>query len=80
MLWIMYRFSLLDKKYKATISLINKKDNKCFQYSVIVVLIHRKTGKNSETRTKIKSFKNIYNWEWMNYPSEGDNLKKFQET
>ena len=33
------RFSWLDKKQKkATINLINKRDNKCFQYAVTVVL------------------------------------------
>ena len=33
-------------KNKATINLINKKDNKCFQYAVAVVLNHEGIGKN----------------------------------
>ena len=36
------------KNQKATINLINKKDNKCFQYAVIVTLNHEEIGKNTE--------------------------------
>ena len=33
------------KSKKATINLINKKDNKCFQYAVTVALNHEETEK-----------------------------------
>ena len=33
------------KSKKAAINLINKKDNKCFQYAVIVALNHEETEK-----------------------------------
>ena len=42
------------KNKKATISPINKKDNKCFQYGVTVVLNCDKIGKNSEIIIKIE--------------------------
>ena len=42
---------------------MNKKDNKCFQYTVTVVLNHEETGKNPERITKFKPFINKYNWE-----------------
>ena len=46
------------KKKKATINPINKKDNKCFQYAVIVALNHEEIGKSPERIIKIKSFAN----------------------
>ena len=47
------------KNKKATINPINKKDNKCFQYAVtVVVLNHEGIGKHSERIIKIKSFIN----------------------
>ena len=46
------------KNKKATINPINKKDNKCFQYAVTVVLNHEGIGKHSERIIKIKSFIN----------------------
>ena len=60
---------------KATINPINKKDNKCFQYDVTVVLNHEEIGKHSERIIKIKSFINKYNWEGINFPSEKDDWK-----
>ena len=49
--WIIYRPSCLNKKRKAAINQINKKDNKCFQYTVTLTLDHaeikiRPTNKN----------------------------------
>ena len=35
------------KNKQATINLMNKKDNKCFQYTVTVALNHEKIEKNS---------------------------------
>ena len=53
---------------KATINLINKKDNKCFQDAVIVALSNEKFGGNLERITKINPFIDRYNWE--GYPSK----------
>ena len=47
---------------KATINPINKKDNKCFQYAVTVVLNHDKIAKNPGRIIKIKSLVNKYRW------------------
>ena len=74
--WIIYRFSQLDKNKKATINSINKKDNKCFQYTTTVELDHKETGKNSQRISKIKPFINKYNWEGINYPSEKDDWEE----
>ena len=42
------------KNKNATINSINKKDNKCFQYAVTVVLNHEQIKKNLQRMTKIK--------------------------
>ena len=60
------------KNKKATINPINKKDNKCFQYSVKVVLNHEETGKHSVGITETRAFINKCNWEGINFPSEKD--------
>ena len=46
------------KNKKAVINPINKKDNKCVQYAVTVMLNHEETRKHSERITKIKPFIN----------------------
>ena len=56
---------------------MNKRDNKCFQYSVTAVLNHEEIGKNPE-RIK-KPFINKYKWEGINFPSEKDDWKKFEK-
>ena len=48
-------------KNKKTINPINKKDKKCFQYSVIVGLNHEEIKKDLQRITKIKPFTNKYN-------------------
>ena len=67
------------KNKKATINLINKKDNKCFQYTVTVALNHREIKKHSQIITKIKPFINKYNWEGTNVLSEKDYWKNLQK-
>ena len=47
------------KKKKTAMNPINKKDNRRFQYAVIVALNHAEIGKYSERITKIKNF---YKW------------------
>ena len=44
------------KKLKAKINHFNKKDNKCFQYAILVALNHEEIGKHPEK--KIKPFVN----------------------
>ena len=51
------------KNKKATINPFNKKDNKCFQYAVTVMLNHEEIKKDLQRITKIKPFMNKYNWE-----------------
>ena len=42
-----------EKDKKAAINLINKTDNKCFQYTVTVALYHEEIRKYPERITKI---------------------------
>ena len=65
----------LIKSKKETINSINKKDNKCFQYTVTVTLNHKQIKKDLQRITKIKPFIDKYNWEGINYSSEKDNWK-----
>ena len=60
------------KKKKATINPINKKDNKCFQYAVTVVLDYEEIRKDPQRITKIKPFINKYRFEGIDFPSERD--------
>ena len=66
------------KSKKLTINPINKKDNKCFKYTVTVALNHEETRKDLQRITKIKPFIDEYNYEGINYPSEKDDWKKFE--
>ena len=67
------------KNRKPTISPINKKDTKCFQYAVTVALNHEEIKKGLQRITKIKAFINEYIWEGINFLSEKDNWKKIQK-
>ena len=66
------------KNKKATINPINKKYNKCFQYTVTVALNHKVIQKPSERITKTKPFISKYNWEGINFPSERDDWGKIK--
>ena len=59
------------KNKKATINAVND-DDKCFRYAATIALNHEKTGKNSQTISKIKPFINKYKWKGINYPSGKD--------
>ena len=48
---------------KKTINPINKKDNKCLQYTIAVELNHEEIEKHPERITKTKPFIKKYNWE-----------------
>ena len=50
-------------KKKKTINPINKKDNKCLQYTIAVALNHEEIEKHPERITKTKPFIKKYNWE-----------------
>ena len=50
------------KNKKATINLINKKDNKCFQYAVTVAPNLEEIKKDPQKINKIKPFRSKYNW------------------
>ena len=67
------------KKKKATITLINKKDSKYFQYTVTIALNHEEIKKDPQRITKIKPFINKYNWKEIDFPSEKDDWKKVEK-
>ena len=67
------------KNKKATISPINKNDNKCFQYAVTVAFNHEEIKKDPQKIIKIKPFTNKYKWERINCPTEKDDWKKFEK-
>ena len=48
---------------RATINSINKKDSKCYQYTVTVPLNNKEIKKDPQGMTKIKTFWDKYNWE-----------------
>ena len=57
---------------------INKKDNKCFQYAITVVLNYEEIKIDLQRITKIKPT-NRYNWEGINFPLEKMIGKKLRE-
>ena len=67
------------KNKKATINLINKKVNECFQYAVTVALNCKEIEKNAERITKVKTFINKYKWEGINFPSGKVDWKKIEK-
>ena len=67
------------KSEKAIINPINKKDNKCFQYAVTVVLNHDKIAKNPGRIIKIKSLVNKYKWKGKIFLLEKENWKKIEK-
>ena len=64
------------KNKKIPINHINIKDNKCFQYDVIVALNHKEIKKGLDRIKKNKPFISRWNWEGLNLPSEKDDWKK----
>ena len=61
------------------LNLINKKDNKCFQYAVTVALNQEEIEKHAERIIKIKPFVNKYKWEGIIFPSAKGHWKKFEK-
>ena len=66
------------KNKKATINPQNKKDDKCFQYALTVLLSHEQTKNNPGRISKIKPFIDQYNWNEVDFPSQGKDWKKFE--
>ena len=64
---------------KAIINPINKKDNKCFQYTVTVSLNYEEKWKYAGRITKIKPFINKHKWAGIKFPSEKDDWKIFDK-
>ena len=64
---------------KTTINSINKKDNKYFQYAVVLAWNHEEIKKDPQRITKTKPFINKYNREGKNFPSEKDDWKKIEK-
>ena len=69
----------MDKNKKETINFINKKDKKCFQYTVTLALSYEEIKKDPQRITKIKPFINKYNWEGINFLPEKDHWKKMRK-
>ena len=55
---------------KSTINVINKGDNKCFQYVTTLALNHWEIGKYWEEISNVKSFLDKYNWKDTTYHQE----------
>ena len=62
---------------RATMNPKNK-DNKCFQYSITVVLNHQNIENYAEGISNIKPFINQYNWEGIDFPVGTKDWKKFE--
>ena len=65
------------KNKKCTIYSQNK-DNKCFQYSIIISLYHKEIKNNPKRISKIKPFINNLNWENINFPPEEQDYRTFE--
>ena len=66
------------KNQRATINPQNKKDDRCFQYAVTVALNHEQIKDYPERISKIKTFIDQYNWKEIDFPSHGEDWKKFK--
>ena len=68
------------KNKKETINPIKNPNNKShFQYSVTVVVNYEKIRKEPQRIKKIKPFINKYSYYEINYPSEKDDWKIFEQ-
>ena len=55
------------------------KDDKCFQYVLIVALNHEQIGKDPQRITKIEPFIDQYSWKDTDFPSHKENWKEFEK-
>ena len=67
------------KNKKATINPINKNDDKCMQYAIIVALNYEQIGNNPERISKTKSFINTHNWEDINFSPHKEDWNIFEK-
>ena len=67
------------KNKKGAINPINEKDNKCFQYAVTVSWNHEEIKKDPQRIKEIKPFIKKFKCEWIKFPSEEDDWKKFEK-
>ena len=68
------------KNKKATINPQNKKDDKCFRYALTVALNDELIKNNLERVSKIKPFIDQYNWNDIDFSSQGKDWKKFESS
>ena len=66
------------KNNKTTINPQNKKDDKCFQYALTVALNYEKIKKDLQRISKIKPFIDQYNWNEIDFQSNGKDWKKIE--
>ena len=65
------------KKKKSTINPKNN-DHKCFQYAVTLALNLNNTDNHPERISKIKPFKDQYNWKDIDFPSTSKDWRKLE--
>ena len=63
----------------ATINLINKNDNNCFQYAITTALNYQNIENNPEKISNIKPFIDQYNWRDIDFPPHQKDWKKFEQ-
>ena len=56
----------------------NNKDNKCFQYSIILSLHHKQIGRNYCRISNIEPFIDKFNWENINFPLQEQDYQQFE--
>ena len=68
---------MVKKNKKAAINPKNN-DDKCFQYSITVVLNHKNIVKDPQRISKINPFNDQYNWKEIIFPSYKNDWKTFE--
>ena len=66
------------KTKKTAINPIIKKDSKCFQYAVTVVLNYEEIKEDPQRIVNIESFIEKYNWERIDFPSQRHDWNKLK--
>ena len=71
----------LAKWIKDKKSIIHPKNNdhKCFQYAVTLALNYDKIDRNPQRISKIRPFKDQYNWKDIDFPATSKDWKKFDQ-
>ena len=67
----------MDKNKGVKINPKNK-DNKCFQYAIIVALNYQNIDHHPERISKLKPFINSYIWKDIEFPSHSKDWRKFE--